>query len=780
MAFNLNTPQHFFSVERTGYTTIAAAFVDIYADLTANGFIPITNGVSLGIPVTGKLKAWKATVVTSSTGHTVGRKLYVTDGTRPLYNGVSRPAPYFVVTEVNSAGNVIRMSDLYCDYYYPVWTVEPTGTIELSTTATTATPSGVQCTLSKDASPSRFAFALEAGPLIDPLNDGTLAPADRQPWLVSFEVIEDQKAKGSAATSLQMKYDEALGQVKVSTITDDTGTVIDNVGSIGAAQPGGIFSSENLNQGFYNRKLRVGPNPETFPLTYLISITNRGFFLGIWEGTWSTTRAATTSNSNYFNWVMIQRPVDRNTGRILGFTQDENGTILPYGKSPVFHVNGVNYKYYKSVVRESDILHPTSGPAPLPGSGNIILVSNIGGNISANTVTNKGPWNLTGVTDSDAVEPIFTKELSVGSTIYEANGNLIGLVSNVISSNTIQISTKPFRTTPAGNIGIDWTYSPPGLAAFRVLADAHSPDNHAIFNSNQQVALTEDKTYLLSFPHNLTTPRFRYTEELDMIGTTSADVVMSGQDIQFQTYGEWGPRSYRALPPSGALNTGLRLAVMWAPAGPKWIDNSSGGNGDLGYVIDGQPVTFGVQAQPDGIAYKLDPVYTLARGSLPKGLEVTSGGQIQGTVATMDYSEPTVIKFTLRAKNAEDLGYADKDFFYTYVPGQTYGGGGGGGGTPTRAVTGAPDPIEQGNALTITLTTTNVSNGTSVPYTITGVTSADISGASLTGNFTVNTNTDFALFNITADPTVGPSKTLTLTLDGTSETVSVTITYTGI
>ena len=67
----------------------------------------------------------------------------------------------------------------------------------LSTTATTFTGSGVKCTLSNDGKPSHFSFALEAGPLVDPLNDGTLSPEDRQPWRLSFEVIEEQKVKGS-------------------------------------------------------------------------------------------------------------------------------------------------------------------------------------------------------------------------------------------------------------------------------------------------------------------------------------------------------------------------------------------------------------------------------------------------------------------------------------------------------------------------------------------------------------------------------------------------------
>jgi hypothetical protein len=89
----------------------------------------------------------------------------------------------------------------------------------------------------------------------------------------------------------------------------------------------------------------------------------------------------------------------------------------------------------------------------------------------------------------------------------------------------------------------------------------NSEDNHLLFNPENQISLTEDKKYLVSFPHNLSTPRFRYTEELDLVGLTSADVLMSGQVITINTYGEAADRNYLALPPSGKYNTGLRICV---------------------------------------------------------------------------------------------------------------------------------------------------------------------------------------------------------------------------
>jgi hypothetical protein len=567
----------FFSVERKGYTKVSDLFYDVMQDMLEHGFTFINcSNAHKDRPLT----FWHPTVVSSTTGKAIGNKLYIRDGTRPTYAGTERPAPHVSVTSVSN-GAVTSLSNVISSYDFPIWITEPTAEISLSSDPLTFVDSGVKVTLANITAqsnrtattanviyaPSNFSFTLEAGGDIDPLNGvkdpnslvgADLLEANKQPWRIQFVISEEQKASAAIATKLQMFYDEDAGRIKISQVTNDSGAIIDNVGITGAQQTGGIFSDSDLNQGIYNRKLRVANQPQTFPLSYVLSICDHGFFLGIYEGSWSTTRANTTANSNYFNWVLVQRPVDRGTGR-----------TLTAGKAPVFHVNSVNYKYYKAVVRESDILHPT----------------------------------------------------------------------------------------------------------ISVPADSHTPDSHAIFNSVEQVALTEDKTYLLSFPHNLTTPRFRYTEELDMVGTTSSDVVMNGQDIQFKTYGEPGPRTYRALSANNPMNTGLRIAVLWAPQGPRWV--TPGGEvspTDLGQITAGsQPGTI-LSAEPvpviPGETPRQLPTFRLERGALPYGLTLEKIGdnwQIRGTVIAADYSENTVIKFTIAAVNVEDTGYSLKDFYFTYI-----------------------------------------------------------------------------------------------------------------
>ena len=93
----------------------------------------------------------------------------------------------------------------------------------------------------------------------------------------------------------------------------------------------------------------------------------------------------------------------------------------------------------------------------------------------------------------------------------------------------------------------------------------------------------------------------------------------------------------------------------------------------------------------------------------------------------------------------------------------------------TYALSSSTASVNEGSTVTISLTTTNTTNGTVVPYTITGVTSADIAGASLTGNFVISSNSASLTLSITADATTEGAETLVLSLDALSTTQSVTV-----
>jgi subtilisin family serine protease/plastocyanin len=83
--------------------------------------------------------------------------------------------------------------------------------------------------------------------------------------------------------------------------------------------------------------------------------------------------------------------------------------------------------------------------------------------------------------------------------------------------------------------------------------------------------------------------------------------------------------------------------------------------------------------------------------------------------------------------------------------------------------------VNEGGQFTITLTTTNIADGTSIPYTITGVSSEDISDAQLTGSMTISNNTASRTYTVTEDLTTEGTETFTFSIDNISESISVSI-----
>lgn len=64
-----------------------------------------------------------------------------------------------------------------------------------------------------------------------------------------------------------------------------------------------------------------------------------------------------------------------------------------------------------------------------------------------------------------------------------------------------------------------------------------------------------------------------------------------------------------------------------------------------------------------------------------------------------------------------------------------------------------PTSVSEGNTLTINLTTSNVPDGTVLGYTISGINADDLSSGSLTGSFTVNSNSASVTLGIAQDST---------------------------
>jgi hypothetical protein len=97
--------------------------------------------------------------------------------------------------------------------------------------------------------------------------------------------------------------------------------------------------------------------------------------------------------------------------------------------------------------------------------------------------------------------------------------------------------------------------------------------------------------------------------------------------------------------------------------------------------------------------------------------------------------------------------------------------------TATFLLASNPATTNEGTSSTITLTTTGVQNGQAIPYVIsgTGITSADISGASLTGNMIVQNNSASVTLNIANDVTTEGFETLIFTIQTSNSSMAVTV-----
>lgn len=183
----------------------------------------------------------------------------------------------------------------------------------------------------------QFSVTLEASELVDPLNDPALVLAGTaQPWRIRFEAISKDLISVIVATPLQLPDDGTFAKE-----TNTGGAFVDIIGAIGGVATAGTITAANLDSGFINRETRIGPNGNSYPMSYYLSISPRGMYLGAWEDAIS---AETSSN---FNWFLVQRPVNRDTGE-----------AIITGKAPLWCVNYTNKKAYQFVVRESDILRP--------------------------------------------------------------------------------------------------------------------------------------------------------------------------------------------------------------------------------------------------------------------------------------------------------------------------------------------------------------------------------------------------------------------------------------
>jgi subtilisin family serine protease/plastocyanin len=90
------------------------------------------------------------------------------------------------------------------------------------------------------------------------------------------------------------------------------------------------------------------------------------------------------------------------------------------------------------------------------------------------------------------------------------------------------------------------------------------------------------------------------------------------------------------------------------------------------------------------------------------------------------------------------------------------------------SLTSSASSINEGDTVTFTVSTSNVINGTTIGYTVSGISASDLSSGSLTGDITINSNTGSVSFTLDNDVTTEGNETLTLTLAATDSASTAT------
>lgn len=97
--------------------------------------------------------------------------------------------------------------------------------------------------------------------------------------------------------------------------------------------------------------------------------------------------------------------------------------------------------------------------------------------------------------------------------------------------------------------------------------------------------------------------------------------------------------------------------------------------------------------------------------------------------------------------------------------------------TPTYQVTPDRNTVKEGEFVTYLITTTNVPGGTVLQYTLFGdnITSSDIVGGNLRGQFTIEDNKAYVVIGIEDDSIIEAGETIVFSIDGTGSSASVLI-----
>lgn len=333
--------------------------------------------------------------------------------------------------------------------------------------------SGKTYFVKKFGTPGSGIVIYESATDIDPLANYT--PANNTincAWRLVFNHVDSNRLAVHAGTVLQFPDSGTISFLNSRSITSPQN--VEPPGNLSKIwSTSGTPAATSTTEVWLNRQMDVG-NEGSYPMSYTLTLTNRGIFLSVWEDSQEEVPtqidAASGHGNSPFRWFLIQRSVDRLTGHVRGggAMRGSNDPTTETSRCPVFAVGGTSI--------------PTS--------------------------------------------------IATGVLLYDQFYKFIVRENDVLS---------PSRKKPA-------------------VVD--STDSGALMNPFQQQSLTETGEFVITFFNNLSTPRYRYGDELDMVGTVSAEVIGPGTSIDVTVYNEPQTRRYTALYATEAYGVGVRLMVL--------------------------------------------------------------------------------------------------------------------------------------------------------------------------------------------------------------------------
>ena len=324
---------------------------------------------------------------------------------------------------------------------------------------------------------------LEPTVQVDPLYKAPVAGENPTSWRVAF-TLSGETIQANVATAIQLQND---GTIAKASWKDEP------------VNPGELTMEGSK---FVDRSKLSGIAGSVYPMSYILSVSDHGIFLGIWDQSTDEYQSELANVSPSFRWLVIQRPV-----------LHTDGSVYVDGRAPVFCV----YTTYQTG------MIPRTSIEALPEWNSAVSLDSSSGVSAALNAAGK-------LKDYIAINGVYYK--SVQSQFHRK--------FTVRESDVL----RPSLSHPA---------------------DQNVEDSAAILNANYQVSVSEDNRYVVTIPKGLNTTRYAYTHELDMIAYTSADVVGQWSEIELDVYGGQ-KYLYKSLLANRIKNTGMRILCRVTPA----------------------------------------------------------------------------------------------------------------------------------------------------------------------------------------------------------------------